>query len=177
MLVGKVVRVAARVVVGAAAAAVVFAGSGRISSPEPGLRPTGGLRTVFKKPMADSPRDLKQIFDFRHQLEFVPSGRNVYGKPTDQFGYVIQKTARPAYHPLEDWQVMEIGRRRKAATIYPEEKQVLAARGGRPANLQAILEGYSACGGYLGLLDYFPLPAASHPAPWSSGRMRPVAPR
>lgn len=46
---------------------------------------------------------------------------------------------------------MEIGRRRKAAAVYQEEKQVLAAKCDRAANLQAILEAYSACGGYINL--------------------------
>lgn len=44
---------------------------------------------------------------------------------------------------------MESGRRRVATPVYQEEKQVLVAKRDRPPNLQAILHGYSACGGYI----------------------------
>lgn len=42
---------------------------------------------------------------------------------------------------------MEIGRQNEATLVYHEEQAELAAKRDRAANLQAILDGYSACGG------------------------------
>lgn len=43
---------------------------------------------------------------------------------------------------------MEIGRWRKATLVYQEEKEVLAAKRDRAANLQEVLDSYSARKGY-----------------------------
>lgn len=92
-----------------------------------------------------------EISDLLHLLDFAPSGHNVHRKPIYQLGHMTQHTTRPPYHPPEDWQAMEIVRRRKATVGRQEEKQVLAAKRSRAANLQAALDGYSARGGYIKL--------------------------
>lgn len=90
----------------------------------------------------------KEMSDLRHQLEFIPSGHKEHSKPVDKFGYAIQWTTRPPYHPPEDWKALEVGRRRTAAATYLEEKGLFAAKRDGAAVLHAILEGYCEREGY-----------------------------
>lgn len=93
------------------------------------------LRAIHRTPTTiyDEMGDLrKEIFDLRHQLEFIPS----------QSEYTIQCTNRPPYHSPEAWQAMGIRRRRNAAANYQAEVCVSVAKNHLAAALHAVLEGY-----------------------------------
>lgn len=89
--------------------------------------------------------DLKSL---RHQLEFIPPGHSMHRTPSDQFGFVIQRTTRPPYYPPELWQALEYGARKEAAKMHELEKPQLAPKRDRCATLHATTDAYRAQGGY-----------------------------
>lgn len=83
----------------------------------------------------------QEIAPLRHQLEFLPSGQSVHGKP---IGHAEDE---PSAVLPEEWQAMEVSRGRRATIAYTAERAELASKHDRAAVLGVLLEDYTKPGG------------------------------